>query len=109
MVGDSSAKRRRRRRHFPHFQAPPRDWTPDMQMKITDPFTLASVGDDVSKARTRQTGLAQAGRGRSEYRGKALLQAEAEVCRPGRLFAENVAGEGAQARAAACAAAVNAE
>jgi hypothetical protein len=25
--------------------APPRDWTQDMQMKITDSFTLASVGD----------------------------------------------------------------
>jgi len=27
------------------IQAPPRDWTQDMQMKITTPFTLASVGD----------------------------------------------------------------
>lgn len=27
------------------MQAPARDWTEDMQMKITDPFTLASVGD----------------------------------------------------------------
>jgi hypothetical protein len=28
-----------------NVQAPPRDWTQDMQMKITEPFTLASVGD----------------------------------------------------------------
>jgi len=27
------------------FTAPPRDWSQDMQMKITEPFTLASVGD----------------------------------------------------------------
>ena len=27
------------------MQAPPRDWTQDMQMKIMEPFTLASVGD----------------------------------------------------------------
>ncbi len=27
------------------MQTPPRDWTEDMQMKITEPFTLASVGD----------------------------------------------------------------
>src|SRR5579863_6805402 len=28
-----------------NFQAPSRDWTRDLQMKITEPFTLASVGD----------------------------------------------------------------
>src|SRR5580704_2083965 len=28
-----------------NFTAPPRDWSQDMQMKITEPFTLASVGD----------------------------------------------------------------
>ncbi len=28
-----------------NFQAPSRDWSADMEMKITDPFTLASVGD----------------------------------------------------------------
>lgn len=28
-----------------NFPSQPRDWTPDMQMKITEPFTLASVGD----------------------------------------------------------------
>jgi hypothetical protein len=28
-----------------NFTAPPRDWGQDMQMKITEPFTLASVGD----------------------------------------------------------------
>jgi poly-gamma-glutamate synthesis protein (capsule biosynthesis protein) len=27
------------------FPAPPRDWSRDLQMKITEPFTLASVGD----------------------------------------------------------------
>jgi hypothetical protein len=28
-----------------NFPAPPRDWTRDLQMKISGPFTLASVGD----------------------------------------------------------------
>ena len=28
-----------------NFPAPPRDWNRDLQMKITQPFTLASVGD----------------------------------------------------------------
>jgi poly-gamma-glutamate synthesis protein (capsule biosynthesis protein) len=28
-----------------NYTAPPRNWSQDMQMKITEPFTLASVGD----------------------------------------------------------------
>jgi hypothetical protein len=53
--------------------------------------------------------LAQTLCGRTEYCGKALLQAEAEIRRSGRGFTEHPAGDGAQAPAAARAAAVNAE
>lgn len=66
------------------------------------------AGDDFSKMRTLQSGLAETLRGGIEDFGKALLQTETEISRSGRRFAKQLAGKGAQPRPATGAAAVHA-